>query len=182
MTFPGSSRTAALAIAALFALAACNKSSTPTPTPTATPAPPNISGDYTGTITDSETGSAVTGNASGTLSQHGASAGGSMSDTETAPAQTLIFNMALTMTSATAFTGTMVVDYPPSGTGPSCTFTTSGTYTNNGTTSATLNGTYSATTNCSGDSGTFALTQTCSATVAITSADRRRMGGFPPSC
>ena len=59
----------------------------------------------------------------------------------------------------------MVIDFAN---GTTCTFSTTGTY-NSAT--AVLSGSYSAVTNCAGDTGTYSLTQQCTDT--ITSVRRR---------
>ena len=78
----------------------------------------------------------------------------------------------LKFTSATAASGAIVVDYSN---GTTCTFSTNATY--NSTTNV-LSGSYTAVTNCTGDSGTFSLTQQCSDTV--TGIDRRM--SLPARC
>lgn len=70
----------------------------------------------------------------------------------------------------------MVIDYPS---GTTCTFKITGTYANNGTTSAVLSGSYTAVTNCTGDTGTFTLTQQCTDTVT---SGERRVNVFPVAC
>lgn len=155
----------ALVLSGCVALAGCNGSTTPAGFP-------NISGDYTGTMQDAQGGS---GTVTGTLAQTGPSAGGAITDVETA--QTITGNLSLTVTPSYSFSGTMVVDYPSNG--PTCTFHTTGTYFSNSSGSG-LRGTYKAVTNCSGDSGSYTLTQQCTDT--ITSSDRRRPTGFPAAC
>lgn len=160
MPFPA----AAIAIALCLAPAGCNKSSTPSPAPTASPAVSNVSGDYTGTMSDSAGGS---GTVNGLLAQNGANAGGVLTDTESSA--TLTAAISLRLNSPTSTSGAMVIDYPS---GTTCTFSVTGTYTNNGA-SANMSGSYTAITNCAGQSGTFSLNQTCSDTV--TAGDRRSM-------
>lgn len=158
----------ALAIAASIALASCSNSTNPSTVTTSA----NLSGDYSGTVTDAQNGS---GSATGTLAQHGASVGGSISAAGT---QTVQMQMSLSFESPTSLSGSIVVDFP--GGGPTCTFKTHATYANNGSTTATLTGAYSAVTNCSGDTGTYSLTQQCTDTV--TAKDRREPMSFPPAC
>ncbi len=121
-------------------------------------------------MTDSVGGA---GTATGTLAQHGSTAGGALTDVETGA--TVTAQLSLTINSANALSGAMVIDYPG---GATCTFKTTGTYSNNGSSSATITGSYTAVTNCTGQTGTFALNQQCVDTV--TSA-RRRMS-YPPQC
>lgn len=160
-----------LIAAALISLPACNSSTNANPSPTSTPQVANISGDYTGTMNDAQSGN---GTVTATLAQHGANAGGTITDTLTGG--TLTAQVSLAITTTNALSGAMVVDYPN---GTTCTFSTTGTYTNNGTTTAQIAGSYSAVTNCAGDTGTYTLTQQCVDTV--TSSDRRIMG-FPAAC
>jgi hypothetical protein len=157
-------RAASLTVAALLALTACNSSTSPSPT--STPQPTNISGDYSGTMQDAQAG---TGNATGTLAQHGNNAGGAMTFTPGSGALTAQFS--LTISGSNAVSGAMVIDYPS---GTTCTFSTTGSY--NSSTNV-LNGSYTAKTNCAGDTGTYTLTQQCTDT--ITSATRRRFS--PPA-
>lgn len=160
---------AALAMTAALALAGCNSSSTPA----ANASTANISGDYAGTMQDAQSGN---GTVTATLAQHGSNAGGTIDDTISGG--TLTAQISLSIAPSNAVTGTMVIDYPPAGTGPVCTFKTTGTYANNGS-SATLSGTYTAVTNCSGDSGSYTLTQQCTDTVA---SEQRRVMTFPAKC
>jgi hypothetical protein len=60
--------------------------------------------------------------------------------------------------------------------GTTCTFSTTGTY-NSAT--AVLSGSYSAVTNCTGDTGTYSLTQQCTDTVT---SGRRRDGTGVVAC
>lgn len=160
-----------LIAAALIGLTACNSSSSPSPSPTSKPQVANVSGDYTGTMNDAQSGN---GTVTATLAQHGANAGGAITDTLSGG--TLTAQVSLTIATTNALSGAMVVDYPD---GTTCTFSTTGTYANNGTTTAQITGSYTAVTNCAGDTGTYALTQQCVDTVA--SSDRRIMG-FPAAC
>ncbi len=80
--------------------------------------------------------------------------------------------IALAIASDNSLSGAIVIDYPS---GTTCTFSTSGTYN---TTTSVITGSYSAVTNCSGQSGTYSLTQQCTDTV--TNAVRRRM--TTPKC
>lgn len=166
--------TAAVLIAAALIFTACNKASTPSPAPTATAAPSNVSGDYTGTITDSVSANSGTVK-TGILAQHDGNAGGVLVNTTSAGDVNAA--MSLSVNSSNAVTGSMVVDYPS---GTTCTYSVTGTYTNTGTPPVTLNGNYSAVTNCAGETGSFALTQQCSDTV--TTAVDRRVDSFPSAC
>jgi hypothetical protein len=160
-----------LLLTAAIALASCNNSSTPSPNPTSTPNIANISGDYTGTTQDTKGGA---GTATATLTQTGSSAGGAITITQTSGALTA--QIALTISSSNAVKGSMVIDYPD---GTTCTFSTTGTYTNNGTNSAVLSGSYTAVTNCAGDTGTYTLNQQCTDTVT---SGERRIDSFPVAC
>lgn len=158
---------AIVAVAASLALAACNGS---VATPAATPSPANISGDYSGTMQDTQSGS---GTATATLAQHGATAGGAIA--AALANATLNAQISLTVTSTDSVSGALVIDYPNNG--PTCTFSTTGTY--NASTNI-LSGSYTAVTNCTGDTGTYSLTQQCTDTV--TSGGRRRMVGGVAAC
>ena len=68
----------------------------------------------------------------------------------------------------------MVIDYAN---GTTCTFSTSGNYN---PATAVLSGSYSAVTNCAGDSGTYSLTQQCTDT--ITSVRHRDTGTGALAC
>ncbi len=137
------------ALVSALLLAACTSSSVQSVLQFA-----NISGDYSGTMNDSVGGA---GTATGTLAQHGNSAGGAITDVESGG--TITAQMSLAITTSNSVSGAMVVDYPG---GATCTFKTSGTY-NAGTN--VLSGTYTAVTNCSGQTGTYSLTQLCHDTV-----------------
>lgn len=159
-------RAGAFAAAACIVLAGCSSSPS---TPSAA-APSNISGDYSGTVQDGQGGA---GTATATLAQHGANAGGSITDKEAAA--TLTAQISLTIASSNNVSGTIVIDYPNNG--PTCTFSTNGAYD---TSTHVLSGSYSAVTNCTGDTGTYSLTQQCTDTV--TSGHRRRMIGGIAAC
>jgi hypothetical protein len=146
------------------ALAGCSGSVAPV---ASTPQPSNISGDYSGTTQDAQGGS---GTATATLAQTGATAGGAITVKEAAA--TLTAQISLTMTSSDALSGSMVIDYAN---GTTCTFSTTGTYS---TSTNILSGSYTALTNCAGDSGTYSLTQQCTDT--ITSDRHRDITGIAP--
>ena len=136
-------------IAASLTLAACTSSSTQSIASFS-----NLSGDYSGTVTDSVGGA---GNATATFAQHGDAAGGAITDVEASG--TIVAQMSVTVNSANAVSGAMVVDYTD---GATCTYRTSGTYdpaTN------VLAGSYTAVSNCLGETGTYSLTQLCHDTV-----------------
>ena len=154
-------RAALLVIA--FALAACNSTSSNSTPNTIS----NISGDYTGTVQDSISGTLP---ATATLSQHGSAAGGVL--TTTSGAVALNSAITLVVTTSNAVSGTIVQDLPG---GTTCTFSTTGNYN---TGSQQITGSYSAVTGCSGESGTYTLNQQCTDTV--TSVERRAMG--VPKC
>ena len=156
----------ALAFLTLLALAlqGCNNSSNSTVTIPFS----NISGDYKGTAQDSVSGAATV---SGTLAQHADSAGGSLTMTFGSGAQSAAFS--LTIDTSNNVTGTIVEDLTS---GTVCTFSTTGTYS---TSSNQITGSYTAVTNCSGQTGTYTMTQQCVDTV--TSVGRRPMG-VPVHC
>jgi hypothetical protein len=157
---------ASLAVVFVVALSGCTSSN---PAPTPTPSPPNLSGDYAGTMTDSVAG---TGSAAGTLAQTGNTVGGTIAFS---PASgTLDPSLSLKVATSDAVSGAMVIDYPNNG--PTCSYSVTGTYDAN---TGVLSGSYSAVTNCSGESGTFSLTQQCTDT--ITGHVRRaKVGGIAP--
>jgi len=156
-------RTVACLASLLLALPSCNGSTTSSPVPTA---PTNISGDYAGTVVDGSSGSSA---ATALLAQHGSVAGGTIT---TAPGgTTLVSSLAIAIDSTNAVSGTMVQDLPGDVT---CSFAVTGTYT---TSSAVLAGTYRAITGCSGRTGTYTLTQSCTDTV--TTGDKRPAFGVP---
>jgi hypothetical protein len=160
---------AAFAFMSCVVLAACNSSPSST-SPTPAPSPANLSGDYSGTMQDAVAGH---GTASGTLSQQGTTAGGGI--TLQGSTATVTAEMTLTVNSSNALSGAIVIDYPS---GTTCTFNTTGTYSNNGVT-AGISGSYTAVTNCSGDTGTYTLTQQCQDTI-VTGERRRTI--VPPHC
>jgi hypothetical protein len=131
----------------------------------------NISGDYVGTVQDTQGG---TGNAKATLAQHDANAGGAVKVKETG--QSITVDVSLTITSSNSTSGALVIDFPPAKSGPVCTFSTTGTYDTNGN---VLSGSYTAVSGCTGDTGTYTLTQQCHDTV-VTSTLPRRMNN--PHC
>lgn len=97
------------------------------------------------------------GTASATLAQTGFNAGGTVTVKETA--QTVSAQISLALTSSNAVSGSMVIDFAN---GTTCTYSTSGTYN---TATAVLSGSYTAVTNCAGDTGTYSLTQQCTDTI-----------------
>lgn len=146
----------------LLALPSCS-GTTNNPVPAA---PTNISGDYAGTVVDSSAGSLA---ATALLAQHGSAAGGTIT---TAPGGvTLVSSLALGIDSSNAVSGTMVQDLPGDVT---CSFAVTGTYN---TSTGVLGGSYHAITGCSGQTGTYTLTQSCTDT--ITTGDRRPAFGVP---
>ena len=146
-----------LVLTSVVVLAGCSSGSV---TPAATLSPSNISGDYSGTMQDAQGGS---GPATATLAQTGSTAGGTITVKEAA--QTVAAQISLAIASSNSLSGSMVIDFAN---GTTCTFSTTGTY-NSAT--AVLSGSYSAVTNCAGDTGTYSLTQQCTDT--ITSVRRR---------
>ncbi len=149
-------------LVSFVALAGCSSGSV---APSAPPQPTNISGDYSGTMQDAQGGS---GTATATLAQTGFNAGGAITVKETA--QTVSAQISLALTSSNAVSGSMVIDFAN---GTTCTYSTSGTYN---TTTAVLSGSYTAVTNCAGDTGTYSLTQQC--TDSVTSVRHRDTTGL----
>jgi hypothetical protein len=137
---------AALAVASCVVLAGCS-SGTITP-----PAVTNMSGDYGGTMQDAQNG---TGTATATFAQHGANVGGAVTIVRTSG--TVTADASFTLSTSNTIVGTLVIDYPTQ----QCTYATTGTFD---TSDNTLTATYSAITNCAGDTGSYSLTQACSAT------------------
>lgn len=86
----------------------------------------------------------------------------------TAGATTLNSSLTLSISGSNAVGGSMVQDLPG---GTTCTFSTTGTYNS---TTLQLTGTYTAVSGCTGQSGTFTLTQQCVDTITATA--RRTMG------
>lgn len=151
---------APLVLVTSLGLAACNGGGSSSTTPSQIA---NLSGDYSGTMQDAQAG---TGTAAATLAQHGSSAGGSI--TAATPGGTLTAQISLAITPSNALSGAIVID---ESSGVTCTFKTTGTYD---PTTNVVTGSYTAVTNCSGDTGTYTLTQQCVDT--ITSAARRTLG------
>jgi hypothetical protein len=165
---------AVVAAASFLLLAGCNGAAAPSVTRASTagreaaPMPQrisNISGDYLGTVQDAQGGA---GNAKATLAQHNADAGGGVKDKESTV--TLNVDVSLTITSSNSTSGALVIDFPPLRSGPVCTFSTTGTYD---PTTGVLSGSYTAVTGCSGDTGTYTLTQQCHDTVVTSVLPRR---------
>ena len=158
-------RTALLvfALGAALVLSGCGGGGTSS-TPPAQPS--NLSGDYIGSVQDSATGTSA---ATATFAQHGSNAGGTL--TTTVAGNPLNAQVTFSIASSNAITGSMVIDEPD---GTTCTFGFSGAYN---AAANVLTGSYTAATNCSGQHGTYTLTQQCTDT--ITSADRRAMGLTP---
>jgi hypothetical protein len=125
----------------------------------------NISGDYAGIVQDAQGG---TGNAKATLAQHGANAGGALKDKVTN--EIIPVDVSVTITAQNTTSGALVIDFPPARTGPVCTFSTTGAYD---PTTNVLSGSYTAVSGCSGDTGTYTLTQQCHDTVVSASLPRR---------
>jgi hypothetical protein len=117
----------------------------------------NISGDYMGTVKDGQGGN---GTAKGTLAQHNSDAGGAIR--VKGANQSVSVEVSLAVSSTNSTSGAMVVDYPPAGSGPVSTFSTTGTYDRS---SNVLRGSYTAVHGCGGDTGTYKLTQLCHDTV-----------------
>jgi hypothetical protein len=159
-------RTVALLAGLLLALPSCSGINT-SPVPAT---PTNISGDYAGTVVDSAAGSLP---ATALLAQHGSSAGGTI--TSAPGGVTLVSSLSLGIDSSNAVSGTMVQDLPGDIT---CSFAVTGTY---GTSNGVLSGSYHAITGCSGQTGTYTMTQSCTDTV--TTGDKKPAPSFGiPGC
>jgi hypothetical protein len=153
----------ALAVFACIALASCS-SGTIVP-----PAVVNMSGDFSGTFQDSVYGSAP---ATATFAQHGNNAGGSI--TIAYPSGTVVAQTSFTIAPVSnALSGTLVIDYPTA----QCTFSTTGTF--DPKTNA-VNVTFAPITNCAGETGSYTMSQQCTATT--TSAADRRALSVPFPC
>ena len=180
MTYRFQMNAAIAAAASCLVLAGCNGSAAPSLTRAAAasgesaPMPQrlsNISGDYIGTVQDTQGG---TGHAKATLAQHDANAGGAVKVKEST--QSITVDVSLTINSSNSTSGALVIDFPPANSGPVCTFSTTGSYDPTGN---VLSGSYTAVSGCTGDTGTYTLTQQCHDTV-VTSALPRRMNN--PHC
>lgn len=155
--------TMALCAALCLALTACHAKSSDTPPVAAV----NMSGDYTGTMSDTLSGN---GTATATFAQKSSTLGGAV--TETLTSSTLTANMALAVASPNnTVSGTMVINYPGAAT---CSFSVTGTFDTN---ALVMSGTYTPLTGCTGDSGSFSLTQQCTDTVT---AVKRETGPVTP--
>lgn len=152
----------ALSIASLFALSSCGGGVM------VSPAPPtlDLAGQYAGTAADSVLGSAT---ATTTLSESGSTLTGTVVFVSSATGAMLSQAVTWTVSPTYAISGTTKV------TGGSCTFSSTGAFD---TSTNALSGTYTATSGCVGESGTFSLVQQC--TNPIT-ADRKRLTR-PTSC
>ena len=131
----------------MLVLSGCNGSSSGLPANTQ--AVPVTAGDYTGTATDSAMG---TGTAAITLSQTGSSIGGTL--IETLAGGTLNNTFAVVTDTSGNLSGNSVATVN----NVACGFKVAATYDS---TTGQLNGTYTAYSGCTGQSGTFALTQQC---------------------
>ena len=142
---------AALVIAALM-LSACNANTNPPNNP---PTVAQIAGEYSGTVTDSVLGN---GTATVTLSQKASSIGGTVAETfGSGPVAVNVANtVALTIDFNDDLNGSGVASLGPGGS--SCGFNFSGTIDPS---TGVLNATYKAYSGCSGQNGSFSLTQTC---------------------
>ncbi|HEX3467600.1 MAG TPA: hypothetical protein VHT05_05925 [Candidatus Elarobacter sp.] len=162
MNVRGSAVPAALAL--VLALTGCH-SSTGTVTPASTLS--NVTGDYTGTVTDATAG---VQNATLTLSEHGSAVGGALLLGATG-ATTIA--LALTLETSNAMNGSGTMDT----TGVACTFTVTGTYD---PTANTYDGSYAPVGTCATmTGGTFTLAQQC---MDAPSAERRRGEGLLAHC
>ncbi len=151
---------AALLLGALALTACAGNTNSGTPAEGAAPQTPvapfgqaairNVSGEYNGTITDSVFG---TGSASASLAQAKHIVGGVV--TASIGSVQLSNSIALQTATGAAFAGAQAGNVN----GSACSFSLTATYAGSNN---TLNGTYQAVHGCTGESGSFALTQDCS--------------------
>jgi hypothetical protein len=141
---------AALLLAAALVLAGCNNSNITTLAP-ATPPPPftNVAGQYNGTVHDRMLGD---GAALGDFSQTGSSVGGRLEFTF--GSQTIVNSVAMVLSRSNALSGTGIATIGSA----ACTFAITSSYD---ATNFKLAGNYSATHGCSGQSGSFTMTEAC---------------------
>jgi hypothetical protein len=149
-------------IASLFTLSSCGGGAVVSPPAAGL----DLAGQYAGTGTDSILGSA---RATTTLSESGSTLSGTIVFVSSATGATLSQAVTWTIGPSYAISGTTKF------TGGSCTFSSTGAYD---TSTNALAGTYTATSGCAGETGTFTLVQQC--TNPIT-ADRKRFTR-PTSC
>jgi len=156
------------AIAGALIVSGCSGNNTsPAPQPTT----PVVSGEYSGTVTDSVHGN---GTAAVTpLSQHGGALGGTLASTFGATAVTQ--SLALAIGTNGSITGNALGS---DASGNTCAFNVTGSYT---ASSNQLSGTYTAFSGCSGQNGSFTLTQQCS-DPANAVARRNPLSGGIPAC
>jgi hypothetical protein len=142
---------AALLLAATLVLAGCNNNGNVTTIPPATPAPPftNVAGQYHGTVHDSVLGK---GAALGDFSQTRSSVGGRLEFTF--GSHTAVNSVAMVLSRSNALKGTGIATIGSA----ACTFAIAGSYD---ATNFNLSGSYSATNGCSGQTGTFTMTEAC---------------------
>ena len=152
-------------LALVLVLTGCHGGSNGTVTPKVTLS--NVTGDYTGTVTDATAGAQ---NATLTLSEHGSAVGGALLLGATGATS---IALALTLDTSNALDGSGTMDT----TTVACTFTITGTYDPNAN---TYNGSYAPVGTCSTmTGGTFALTQQC---MDAASSARRRPDALLAHC
>jgi hypothetical protein len=147
-------------IAALM-LPACSSSSAPVVTFSQ---PADVAGQYAGTVQDSVAGTQAVGTS--TLSQHLSSVGGAL----VMPIGSESVSWTVGASNAVSGSGALEVA------GATCLFVMTGSYNPS---TFQITGSYSAASGCSGRTGTYTLTQTCSEPVE--SKDRRPQT-VPPRC
>jgi hypothetical protein len=128
----------------------------------------NMSGDFGGSMSDAQAGP---GTATATFAQHGNNVGGSI--TIVRSSGTVTAETSFTISSSNTIAGSLVIDYPTQ----QCTYTTTGSFDPN---ADVLTATYTAVTNCAGDTGSFSLTQQCSATA--TTGEARKSASIATRC
>ncbi len=148
----------------VLTLSACNGNSNPPSNP---PTVSQIAGEYTGTATDSVFGS---GSAAVTLSQTASSIGGTL--TETFGATTISNSLAITIDLSGNITGSAIATVPSNAN--TCGFKVNGTYDNS---TGDFNGAYTSYSGCSGETGSFTMTQQCSDPSIPGALHRRRPEG-----
>lgn len=145
-------RTAAIVLCATLAFSGCSKKSSSTvPTPPITA----VAGDYVGTMTDSVLGTLA---AKTTLGQHGTTVGGSLALTAGTTAITEAVAWAIDGSNNVSGSGTATIN------GSGCSFAMTGAYD---PATGIIAGSYTANTGCTGQTGTYSLTQQCTYTPAF---------------
>ncbi len=152
-------------VAVALVFTACNGSSSGLPSNPQTVS--QMAGEYAGTATDSSLGN---GTAAVTLSQKASSIGGTL--TTTFGATTISQSLALTIDLSGNLAGSSVATVNPAS--PTCGFNIAAAYDPN---SGVVKGTYASYSGCTGESGSFTLTQQCTDPSLPSMLKRRPEGG-----